>query len=772
MGEAFAVKLSCKWRSLLALILINALLSSCSFDSNARKQRHFRSGQSYVEKGKYQEAAIEFTNAIQIDPDYAEAHMQLAQSYLQLQQRDRAYQEFNRTVELRPEDYRARMELTNLMIQARNFQGAHEQIDQLLKMRPDDPAVHTLASSLLAMQGKVSDAISEAEKAIAAAPDHWETYLDLAQLQQNNLQFDAAESSLKKVIELNPQTMQARLMLGNFYQSRKRFAEAEKQFRQAQSLDQNTFDPRKALAALYLSEGRNTEAEEVLQQAKRDMPHNPDCYLALSDFYYTTGNLDKSVAEYRALYKERPADLQVKEKYIQLLIQTKRFDEAGILDDEILKSNPKDDSALIYRSQIQISAGDVNNAAQTLQTVVNNSPNNMQAHYALGVALQREGNLDRALTEWRAALHLNPNFLQAQRSIADVAMLQGDMNTLEDAANQMIRLQPASPDGYALRALANINRKHFVEADQDIRRAIAAAPQSAFGYVQLGNLRFVQKDYGQAARAYQDALDRNANSIDALRGLVNAYVADKQVDKAIAAVNAQIRKAPDNSNFYSLLGAVLFHSKKDLSGAEAAFVKSTVLDSHNYDALFQLCQVRATKGDIDRAITTGEQSLKNNPRQVNLDILLGALYESKSDWKRAENAYQNALALSSQNPVAANSLARVMVRAGESLDVALSLAQAARRGLPNSPAIVDTLGWIYYQQGAYPLALNNLQEALQLQEQNKQPDDPDIHFHLGMTYDKSNKPALARQELEQVLRLSPNYRDAAEVKKELAHLKS
>ena len=766
------MKFSFKWHPALALILINALLTSCSFDSNTRKQKYFQSGQSYVEKGKYQEAAIEFTNAIQIDSGYAEAHMQLAESYLHLQQRDRAYQEFNRTIELRPEDYRARMELTNLMIQARNFQGAREEMDLLLKKRPDDPGVHTLASSLLALQGKIPDAISEAEKAIALSPNHWETYLSLAQLQQMNLEFDAAESSLKKVIELNPKTMQARLVLGNFYQSQKRFDEAEKQFREAQALDQNTVEPRKALAGLYLIEGRKTDAEEVLEQAKRDMPHNPECFLALSDFYYTTGDVDKSLAEYRELYQERRSDLQVKEKYIQLLIQTKRYDEARILDDEILKSNPKDDGALIYRSQMQISAGDFNDAAQTLQTVVDNSPNNMQAHYALGVALQRQGNLDRAVTEWREALRLNPNFLEAHRSISDAAMLQCDMNTLEDAANQMIRLQPGSPDGYALRALANINRKHYVEAEQDIRRAIAASPQSAYGYVELGNLRFAQTQYGDAAKAYQDALDRNANSIDALRGLVNAYLAEKQVDKAISSVNAQIGKAPSNSNFYNLLGAVLFHSKRDFSGAEAALERSTALDGHNYDSLFQLCQVRAAKGEIDRAIATGEQSLKENPRQLTLDILMGNLYESKSDWKKAEESYQNALALNSQNPVASNNLARVMLHTGGSLDVALSLAQAARRGLPDSPAVIDTMGWIYYQQGGYALAISNLQEALKLQEKNKLADNPDIHYHLGMAYEKTLQPALARQQFEQVLKVNPNYHDAAAVRLELTHLKS
>jgi tetratricopeptide (TPR) repeat protein len=404
--------------------------------------------------------------------------------------------------------------------------------------------------------------------------------------------------------------------------------------------------------------------------------------------------------------------------------------------------------------------------------VVKNAPNNFQAHYAFGVALQRQGNLERAESEWREALRVNPDFLDAQRSIADAAMLQGDMNTLEDAANQMIRLQPGSPDGYALRALANINRKHYVEAEQDVRRSIAAAPQSAFGYVQMGNLRFAQKQYSDAAKAFQDALDRNANSTDALRGLVNANIAEKQVDKAIAIVNVQIGKAPTNSNFYNLLGGVLFHSKRDLSGAEAALEKSAALDRHNYDAVIQLCQVLAAKGEFDQAIATGEQSLKDNARQPNLYVLMGNLYESKSDWKKAEDSYQNALALNSQNPVASDDLARVMLHTGENFDVALSLAQTARRGLPNSPGVVDTLGWIYYQKGVYPLAISNLQEALKLQEKNKLPDNPDIHYHLGMAYVKTGQSALARQQFDQVLKTYPNYGDAAEIKKELIHLKS
>lgn len=766
------MRLSPRWLSMVASGLIIAFLSACSLDPNVRKQNYFHSGQSYFEKHQYREAVVQFTNAVQIDPTFAEAHFQLAESYLNLQQTNRAYQEFARTVELRPEDYRARIAMTNLLILYRNFPQAHEQTDQLLQKRPNDPAVHAMAASLLAAEGKIPEAIRETQQMIILAPGRWETYLSLALLQLKNDDLSGAEANFKKAIELNPKAMQARLLLGAYYQAHDRLNQAEQQFRDAIAFDPNTIYPREALARLYLAEGRKTDAEQILKQAKVDLPHNPDSFLALSNFYFMSGDIDKAVAEYRALYQQRPNEMQIKKKYIQLLMEAKQFGEARSLDDEILKTVPNDNDALVYRSQLQISSGNVTDATQTLQTVVKNAPENSLAHYALGVALERQGNLERAENEWRTALHLNPDFLDAQRAIANSAMARGDMTTLEEAADQITRLQPGSPDGYALHGLANINRKRYDAAEKDIRKAIAAGPQSAFVYVQLGNLRFAQKQFGSAAKAYQDALDRDANSTDALRGLMNTYIVQKQVDKAITAANVQVGKSPLNSSFYNLLGNVLFHDKRDLGGAEAAFEKSAALHRQDSDALINLSQVQAARGKIDQAIATAEQAVKDNPHQANLSILLGNLYESKLDWKKAGDDYQSALTLNSQNPVASNGLARVMLHTGGNLDVALSMAQLARKELPDSPGVADTLGWIYFRKGVYPLAVSTLQEALKLQDRNRMPDNPDIHFHLGMSYEKSEQPALARQQYEHVLRIYPNYRDAVEIKKALIRLKS
>ena len=759
-------------RLVLLSVLIAALLGGCSRDPNIRKQKYFQSGQNYFAKGQYREALIEYSNAVQVDAGYAEAHHQLAETYLKLQDGQHATQELARTVELQPDNDHARMELANLLVAGANFQQAREQTDLLLKQHPDDPGVHAIVSSLLAGQGNLSGAIEEMQKAIVLDPSRWESHLTIALLLARNNEPDAAEANFKKVIELNPTAVQAYSLLGAFYQARGRFNEAEQQFDKGVEISPHSPEPRAALVGLYLAEGKRPKAEEIASRAKHDFPNDPGGYRMLGDLYYKIGDLDKALAEYATLHQEHPADLQLKKDYIQLLLQKGQLGEAGRLDDEILKATPNDNDALVYRSQMQISNGHASDAVATLETVIKNDPGNSEAHYVLGVGYEKLGDLERAQSEWREALRLRADLPDAVRALAGLAMGRGDMDALDQEASEIVRLQPASPEGYALRALSNINRKRFPAAEVDVQKAIQVAPGNSFGYVQMGNLKFAEKQYDNAGKAYQAALDRNPNSKDALRGLMNSYAAQKRVDQAIAAVNAQISKSPNNSGFYDLLGTALFYEKKDLAGATAALQKSVELDKNNSDAQFKLVQVQAAKGATDEAIATCRQALTNNPNEPGFYILLGDLYQAKRDWNGATEAYQKALAIKPGNPLASNDLASVMLQSGGNLDVALSLAQTARRGLPQSPAVADTLGWIYYQKGAYHSAVDSLREALKLAQDGHAGDNPRFHYHLGMAYAKSGQAALARQQLQQALRLNPSSSDAEDARKQLAELKS
>jgi cellulose synthase operon protein C len=769
---------SSNFRLVLVLGLLALVLTGCSRDPNVRKQKYFESGQRYYAAGKYREAVIQFLNATKVDSTFAAAHYQLAQSYLKMQDWQHAYFEISRTLELQPDHYKAHADMVNMLAadyastsNPSDLTSAREHTDLLLEKQPNDPDTHIAVANLLNAQQKYPEAIAEIQKAITLAPNRGDAYLNLALVQTRTGQFDAAEANYKKAIDLKAEGENPHMALAAFYQTRGRYPEAEQQVKTVIAADPKDVNARASMAKLYMAQGNRAEAEQFLAQVKRDLPKESTAYRMLGDYYFAEGDLNKAVAEYGSLHQEHPKDQKVTKNYVQLLILKNRLDEADKLNELLLSAKAKDDEALTFRGEIQLRRNQVNQAVQTLQAVVTRNPGMAVAHHQLGLALDQLGELDRAGAEWQQAVRLQPNMAEAYRALAGLALQKGDMSGLEQYASEIVRLQPASPDGYALRSISLMNRKRYPAAELDARKAIEIAPQLPVGYVEIGNMSAQQQKYSDAANWYEQALSRDPSSVDALRGLVTVYVAEKQTDKAIARINSQIAMASSNSGFYDLLGSVLL-SKKDQPGAETAFKKAVRLDKNNADAYVKLGQSQVSRGAVDEALGTYAEATAANPQEAAFYILTGSVYEHKRELEKAKSAYQTALQLRPGNPQASNNLAYVLLETNGSVDMALQLAQTARRNMPESSNVADTLGWAFYQKGVYESAIGMFQEAIKLSEKHKEAENPTYHYHLGLAYARTERPALARQQLERVLKIDPKYSSADDVRKQLAQLKS
>lgn len=757
-------------RLVLVCALIATLFTACARDPNKRKQKYFESGESYFAKGKYREAAIQYGNAVQMDSRFVQAHFQLGQTALKLGDWNRAYQELVRTVELDPGNYIAHRDLANLLVtnrKAESLRLAEEHLKILRDSQPNNPDTYEAWANYYSAQDKLSDAIGEMQKAIQSDPNRSESYLNLALLQMRSGLPQMAEGNFKKAADLGPRAMNAQLALGSFYQSRNQMAEADRQFHHAIDIAPKDPTPRAALVRLMMNTGRKAEIEAFLKQTKIDIPDNSEGYRMLGDFYFASGNLDQATAEYSSLNAAHPKDMLVKKNYIQLLILKNRLDEATKLNDEILKTNPRDVEGLVYRGQVLLHKGDASGAVDSLQSALRNDPTNGVAHYQLGLAFDQQNNEARAESELRESVRVRPELTDAYRALAQLALRHSDLDALTQAAQQIVATQPDAADGYLYRSVALVNRQKYSDAEQDLQKAMTLAPQSPAPYIQMGNIRLIQKQFAEAEKSYQQGLEKDPSSSDSLSGLMNTYFAQKQPDKAIAAVNAQLAKFPNSSNFYDLLGTALFNGKQDLKGAEAAFRKAIELDKNNGDAMLKLGNVQVASGAADQALATYQQSIKDHPREITFYILSGELYESQSKWDQARTMYQQALNIQSDNPQASNNLAYVMLQQGGNIDVALGLAQTARRGMPNSPNAADTLGWAYYQKGIYQTAIGLFQESLRLSEKNHGTDDATVHYHLGLAYQKANQPLQARQQLERALKISPTHADARKALSEL-----
>jgi|CZLA01.1.fsa_nt_gi tetratricopeptide (TPR) repeat protein len=758
-----------RWRyAVAAVCVLAALLTGCSRDPNVRKQKYLESGQRYFDKGQYREAAIQFENAIQVDSRFADAHYKLALTALKLQQWPSAYQELATTIQIQPDQYAAHLDLANLLILGRQFNDAKEHLDLLAQKEPNNPDVFIARANYYAATNNTTAALADMQKALQLDPSRSDSYLNLALLQTHGQQWDAAEANFKKAIELSPKSTNALISLGNFYQTRGRFPEAEQLFRRSIGTAADDPNPRLSLAGLYMAENKFGQAEEFLRQARKDFPNNSVGYRMLGDFYFANNQLDKATTEYAALYQDHSKDMVVKKNYIQLLILKDRLDDARKLNGEIVKAKPDDPDAQIYKGEIEIRSGKGSDAVNTLQAVLKTDPDNPAAsvaHYQLGLAFDQLGNTNRAEAEWRDAVRLRPDIVEAHRALAGVAIHRSDAGELAQEADQIIALQPAAPDGYLLRAVAEIDRKQFSTADEYIKRSLEKEPNNPAAYVQLGNLRMAQSQYGEAQKAYQQALDQDPNSTDALGGVLNVDQLQKQPDRALARLKTQLSRYPQNVGFHIMLGALMEQSK-DLAGAEQEFKQASDLDKKNSEALVKLGVVQNERGNTDQALQTYLDGSKTNPKEIAFYLLAGGIYEGKQDWDRAKQQYQKVLEIQPENPFASNNLAYVMLQQGGNVDVAFAMAQTARRLLPENASTADTLGWAFYHKKVYTSAINLFKEAVK-----KEPDNALFNFHLGLAYAKSGQAGLARQQLDRLVKIKPNFPDAEELRRAVAEVK-
>ena len=158
------------WPFCSAGILLSMLIGGCSRDPNARKQKYLAKANSYFAQGQNQQAIIEYENAIQIDPKYAEAHFGLAQSFLKEGDAGHAYQELMRAVEYEPTNWKAQLVLGNLLLAGRQFAAARDRAQTILNSNPGDAQAQALLSTADAAMGDLPKAIGEAQQGVQMDP--------------------------------------------------------------------------------------------------------------------------------------------------------------------------------------------------------------------------------------------------------------------------------------------------------------------------------------------------------------------------------------------------------------------------------------------------------------------------------------------------------------------------------------------------------------------------------------------------------------------------
>jgi tetratricopeptide (TPR) repeat protein len=110
-----------------------------------------------------------------------------------------------------------------------------------------------------------------------------------------------------------------------------------------------------------------------------------------------------------------------------------------------------------------------------------------------------------------------------------------------------------------------------------------------------------------------------------------------------------------------------------------------------------------------------------------------------------------------------NYLGYSLVERGEKMDEALAMIETAAEARPDNGAIVDSLGWVYFQLGRYDEAVVHLEQAASLE-----PLDPVINDHLGDAFWAVGRETEAQFQWQRALSFDPDDDEAARIRDKLA----
>ena len=776
------------WRPawLLAPLLLVALqVAGCS-SSEDRAKSYYEHGMQLLAEHENAKASIEFKNAVKLKKDYVAAWLELAK--IEALNRNVAGQiSYLRTVvELDPKDIADRLELARLLVPRGGSEEALKLVNAVSDL--DDHNADALAiKAVIELRTKnPTEASKNAEAALDLDPKNTTAMMVLARdrLEKGDknaaLQIlDKAESNsdgkdpgvelfklrifeqaqdwaqvealLKTLIERYPDSG-FRNQLVRLYLFQKRPDDAEKELRAVIAAKPDDPAPELALVRLlHAFKGPAIARQELVDRVKSAKDVFP-YQLALAQFDFAHNNFKDSEQLLKTLIANSSAEnaLTAQLTLAQMYLLGKQLDAADGLVAQVLQKDSRNSGGLTLRASINMERGQLEPAINDLREALNEQPQSVQLMLLLATAYERSGAIELADKQYADAL--SASRYNATVGLNYIAFLQrrGSATRADDVLADLAERWPQNKQVLAKLAEQKLARKDWTGAEALANRIKYLGGDFNVAEQILGAALLAQDKYDEGIDVLQSAYAAAPTAVQPMLSLIRAYLRAKQTDKAVALLQKVLKADPNNAEAYVLLGSIQQQTGA-LDQARSSF-KTAIDKQPKFAAGYQaLANFYFAQKNVDEAQNVIGAGLKEQPDDANLHMALASIDEAKENYDAAIAEYEGMLIRNPQSLVVANNLASMLSNYKTdkaSLERAQTLAASLRKS--PVPQFKDTLGWVSYQNGDYKSALPLLEEAAAAL-----PDQPSVHYHLGMSYIAAGQVGKAFEQLNIALKKAP-----------------
>ena len=728
--------------------------TACQTNPRAAARAYLAHGDRYLAQEHYRRAAIEFRNALQQEPRDTTARYRLAQTENRLGEWHQCYRDLKRVVSERPGFVPARLDLAELYLAARQPVLASEEIRRARKLDPNDPRVAMLQMKLDLTSGRTRRAIEDcaALTRLDGPDDRAHALCGLADLGNKN--YAAAEREFRTALRIAPGSPDNLRNLANLLDLEGKTARAESLVRAAVAENPKSLDLSLTLADFYVRHGDLSSADAVFAALRRHAGGSSHLLVTLGNFWMWRNQLARAITEFRAAEAGSPSALAEKNlasAYLTLrdLRRAERYTQA------VLRRDPNDPDGIAIQGALDAIRGNYAQAAPLLESARKANPSSLVANFYLGVVWQATGQTDRAKQAFGDCVQENGKFIQAYVHLGQIALESHDARLGASYARKIFSINPGSLDGDLLLAQADMMSGELASAG----RILAAGeklrhPPQALNEVAL-RYDVLRKDFPAADAAFRRALAQSPDPASLAAWYASTLAAGGHTARAIRPVQAALAAAPHDASLLLLL-ARLDYNAGHLSRAQSEARLALAQNAAQAPAHELLGEIDERDGRQTQAAAEYAAAIRANPRDAGGYLLAGDLLMRQGRYAEAERDFSAARVASPGSGPVNLALAHCWAERGTNLDRALGLAQQLKSRYPENPQVADTLGWIYFRKGIYPLALEQLQFAAHLL-----PASAAVEFHLGMALLAAGQRLEGRAALDRAISRKLSARDAA-----------
>ena len=464
-----------------------------------------------------------------------------------------------------------------------DLEGALRASDSALAIDPTDPAARLRKANLLAEEGmQKGDAEAVAlgrqilEQVIeSGAPNVGEALLVKGRLDLAEGRSRDAEFTLRRAVDHGGLSWRAQYLLGAALFQRGDFMGARTELAQALALGGKVHEILSLKARVHAALGESDVAVELGRNALRRTPGDTQLRLALIQAYVDTGRRDEArrlIAEVpegrrepslhfasgrlhelegdsaaaRESYEVAHAQAPHESGILAVLLDFDQRDDGRLKDsasriEAALAARPADAGLARLAGRVAMLQGDAEGAQRNFKRAIRLDPNNLQAYTDLAVLLARTGQGDAVIGTYEQALADDP---ESPRLNLLLGMLYEQQGRVPDA---IARYEVAARGAGGLPLAKNNLAYQLAETGGDLGRALELASEAKEGLPEDPNVAdtlgwvLYKKDLPSAAVGYLREAERGVRPGDPVGGLIRlhlaqAYEANGEPVSAVAAL--------------------------------------------------------------------------------------------------------------------------------------------------------------------------------------------------------------------------------------------